>query len=613
MQKNEEINPITNGELPENFNPQAENLPEEVQGVTEVEELPSDEDFHGLSKAELINKLEEALKNEDLISHRNKVENIKEAFRALTKEEIEQKKKEFEETKEEPDEEFEYHNPLNEKFDELYKEFNSKRNEQKKKREKYLNDNLKQKKEILEALKTLPENTSNISVGFEKLQSLQGLWRSIGPVPAGTADSLWKNYQFYVSKFFEGVKISKELRELDFKKNQELKNELIEKAEKLSQEPSIKRSLEQLPALQEKWREIGPVPKEATDELWNRFKAAADKIYDRKKEYLEQVGEKRRENQVAKMSLSEQLEKIAEVHYPTHKDWQDANDRVNHLMEAWKKIGFTPKEDKETAWSRFKAARQQFYENKEAFYNKNREEQNKNLEEKIKLCEQAEALKDSTDWRNTSNTLKNLQVKWKAIGPVSRKHSDKIWKRFRTACDHFFNAKAQQEAATEQELQKNIDAREQFIKNIESLELSEDPKENVNKLKELQAEWNALGEVPTSRKEQINKAYQKAVEAKMGSIAGKSGDSGHLFSRMKHEQMLQTEEGKRQLISLKSGLRERIKKLQAEVNQLENNIGFFGRSKNAQAMVVDFQQKIDRTKEEIKKLTDQMKAIPEVK
>lgn len=598
----------TENNLPDELQPEqtdSENLEVEEEGIAE-------ENLEGLNKEELFNKLKDILSKEEASPYRNIVNQIKDQYRTLTKEEIEQKKQAHAESKEGEDDEFEYFNTLDDQFESLLKDYNQKRVDQKKKKEKVLNENLKQKKEILEALKALPESSSNISLGFEKLQSLQALWRSIGPVPASYNETLWKNYHFYVGKFFEGVKISNELRDLDQKKNLQLKVELCEKAEALASEPSVKKALDQLNVLQEKWREIGQAGKDNNDTIWERFKAAADKVYEKKKEYVEGVKQKQEQNLAAKTALCERLEKAAEETHDNHNAWQNAQKQVDEIWKEWQSIGYTPKEDNNKTWNRFKRARQKFNEAKDNFYKGARDEQNQNLELKKQLCVEAESLQESTDWGGTANKLKELQRKWKEIGAVSRKDSDKIWKRFRKACDAFFENKTKHFAEKDNQLNQNVAAKEAVIEKINNYSPSEDNKQNLEELKKLQEEWTSAGETPFKEKDRLNASYKKALDKAMNSIKEKTGD-GNLFNRLKYDQLKQTPQGQEQMKKERFALTDKIKKLQADVNLWENNLGFFARSKNADAMRQEFQAKIDKAKEEIKKLQQQVKQIPDLR
>lgn len=596
-----------NQEMESNLDP---SLSEQEQQEIAEQEIPQ-EDFSGYSKNDIVEKLAAIAASDDVDPYRNQVNQLRDLYKNLTREEIEQKKKEFESSKESAEEEFEYHNPLDEKFEKHLKDYNTKRADLKKKKEKQLNDNLKQKKEILESLKTLPENTTNISAGFEKLQSLQALWRSIGPVPAGLGEELYKSYQFYVGKFYEGVKLSNELKDLDRKKNLELKTELCEKAEKLADEPSVKKAMEQLAILQDQWRQIGAAGKDTNDAIWERFKAAVDKVYEKKRKLQEGMAVKQEENLQKKTALVEKLTPYTEKEYHSHKEWQDAVEQVDAIFEEWKKIGPVPPGNNDEVWKSFRGLRSQFMERKDKFYSKRKDEERDNLKLKEQLCVEAESLKDSNDWRFATDKLKNLQAKWKEVGPVPRKDADKIWKRFRAACDHFFNRKTSNFEEQKAKVSEGLKERDDFLESINATEASEDQNINTEQLKTWKEKWESMGELSREDKGKYSSMYKKATDAFMEKIKAKGGDP-RAFERMRYQQLATTDEGKDQIMRERSAINQKIKKIEAEVIAIENNMGFFGKSKNASAMLADFQKKIDDGKAEIAKLKEQLKVLPRI-
>lgn len=595
-----------------NENPEKDQLNESSdelnQSETVEQEIPQ-EDFSGFSKNEIIAKLEEIVSGQDLESYKQQVNQLRDLYRQLTREEMEKQKAEFE--PEDADDEFEYNDPLGEKFESLLKDYNQKRIDLKKKKEKQLNENLKQKKEILEALRTLPENTTNISVGFEKLQSLQSLWRSIGPVPPGMGDELYKSYQFYVSKFYEGVKLSNELKDLDRKKNLELKTELCEKAEKLADEPSVKKAMEQLSQLQEEWRQIGQTGKDTNDAIWERFKAAADKVYEKKRKLQEDLVKKQEENLEKKAALVEKLRPVVAQEHDNHKDWQHAVEQVEAIFEEWKKIGPVPASNNDEVWKTFRGLRNEFMEKKDKFYAVRKDEEKENLKKKVALCEQAEALKDSTDWKKATDKLKHLQAEWKEIGAVPRKDSDKIWKRFRAACDHFFNRKSQNYEEQKSKISEALKEREDFIASIQAAEPSEDQNQNAELLKGWKEKWEGFGELSREDRGKYSSMYKRALDSFMDKVKEKGGDP-KAFERMKYNQLMQTEEGQEQVRRERSAIQAKIKKIEGEVIAIENNMAFFGKSKNAETMLADFKKKIDDGRAEIQRLKEQLKVLPRI-
>lgn len=581
--------------------------------VEHHEEEHHDElDLSGLTKAELFHQLENSVKSEDLQAAASRVRQLREAYFELVKTETDAKRnhyleegglaEDFEMRKDE----------LDEKFDALCSQFNKKRSELKAQKEKQILENTATKKLIIQELKEVMKSEENISKAFQKFQALQSKWRSVGAVLPAEANSLWQNYQFCVSQFFDMMKISKDLRELDQKKNLELKTELCEKAEKLNEEHSLKKAIDGLKFLQDQWKEIGNAGKEHNDLVWERFKTAADKIYVRFKENSQKIKAKQQENLQAKTALCEQLEAELLIEKANFSEWQKATDRVNGIWNQWQKIGFTPKEDNNATWNRFKQSRQKFYNLKDAFFNGLREEQNKNLALKNALCEKAESLVESKDWNATTEAYKKIQAEWKTIGAVPRKVSDKVWNRFKKACDLFFENKSKNFAERDAAFMDNHRKKMEVIEKFKTLEISEDNKANLDAVKNLQQEFNAIGEVPYKQFESLQNAYRAAVGEYMNKIKEKKGGDERSFYQLKYEQMQQSAQGKDELMKERHHLQEKIRRIQADINQLENNLGFFGKSKNADAMKLEFEQKIERSKAEVLRLKAQLKMIPQI-
>lgn len=392
------------------------NQHEDLEQENEPDALHALEDFSSLSKEELLNRMEEAVSSVDLDQVKSKIQKLKDTFRELVREELEAKRRVWEEHKESDDDKFEpAADFVSDKFEDYLKKYNQKRTELRRSRDADQRKNFANKMALVDELKALAESSESMNKAFEKLQDLQLRYRKIGLVPQGNVEELRKVWQHHLDRFFDVVKISKELRELDFKKNQELKIELIAKAEALTGEPSVRRALDQLNQFQEQWREIGSASKELNDQLFDKFKLAADKTYVRKQAMLADNKLKQVENLASKVALCEKMELSAEQIFDSHKNWQDANNAVEVLFVDWRKIGHVPKEDEEKTWKRFKDARQNFFRNRESYYSKQREDFKENLVAKIALCEKAESLKENVDWKNTAIQFKRMQDDWKKL------------------------------------------------------------------------------------------------------------------------------------------------------------------------------------------------------
>ncbi|MBI3509978.1 MAG: DUF349 domain-containing protein [Bacteroidetes bacterium] len=574
------------------------------------DELQQAEDYSGLGKADLLKKMEELLAATDHDAVKLNADKVKELFQEMVKEETEAKHRAWLETKEDEDDKFEpATDPLVSKFDELIRKFNNRRIEIRKQKEAVQRKNLAAKLELVDELKALAETSESMHKAFDKLQLLQHRWRETGTVPQSNVEELRKNWQHHLDRFYDVVKISRELRELDHKKNHELKIEIISKAEALDKEASVKRALNQLHELHENWREIGPAAKELNDQLWEKFKSASDKVHARRDTLLLESKAKHEENLKTKISLCEKMDAEAEKNYSSHKEWSNANDKTDALFEEWRKIGHVPKEDEGKTWKRFKEARLKFFRNRENYYGKLREEFKVNLVKKTALCEKAEALKTSTDWKNTATQFKKLQDEWKNTGPVSRKVSEKIWQRFKSAADAFFEGRNKQFAEADAKFKENSVAREALIAEANAADLGADLVSAREVIVSFQKKWNELPPPARNDREHLEKEWKKATDKMIAQLKEKGGDES-ILKRIHYDQLKQTERGKEQMHRERMNIQDKIKRLQGEINTLETNLGFFGKSKGAQSLVADYQNKVDAAKAEIEKLKAQLKMIP---
>ncbi|MDQ3109044.1 MAG: DUF349 domain-containing protein [Bacteroidota bacterium] len=585
---------------------------EEQEQDNQHDELHQAEDFSGLGKEELVKRMEEAASNPDPDHVKGTVQKLKETFRELVREEMEAKRRTWEAGRETTDADDKFEPApdfVADKFEEYVKKYNQKRAEIRRVRDVEQRKNFANKMALVDELKALAESSESMNKAFEKLQALQNRYREIGPVPQANVEELRKTWQHHLDRFYDVVKISRELRELDFKKNQDLKVELIAKVDALKDEPSVRRALNQLHELHEQWREIGPAPKEVNDQLWDQFKVASDKTHVRKQALLDDNKVKQQENLQAKLALCEQMDADAEKTFDSHKGWQDANNAVEALFAEWRKIGHVPKEEEEKTWKRFKESRQKFFRNRETYYAQQREEFRKNLSDKVALCEKAEKLKDSTDWKGAAMQFKRMQDDWKKIGPVPRKVSEKTWLRFKAAADSFFENRNKQFAAADALLKENVTAREALIAEASTANLGEDLASARAALTELQKRWNEMKPAPRTDFERLESAWKKVQEQLFAQLKEKGGDENTL-QRIKYDQLKSTEKGRDQIYRERSNIQEKIKKLQAEITTIENNLGMFSKSKGAQSLVADYQSQVEKHKAEVDKLKAQLKQIP---
>lgn len=563
-----------------------------------------------LSKEEIILKLSELVVT-SAESARAEVDALKQAYYKIRRNEVEELKKTF---LTDEGEEKDFIAPADEtegKLKELLTTYKEKRAAEIAEDEKVKADNYTAKLRLIDKLKALTESQEDFNKLYNDFKEIQQQWKEIKAVPAEHVNELWKNYQMYSEKFYDIIKINNQFRDYDFKKNLEMKVALCETVEKLDTEPDVVSAFHQLQKLHQQWREIGPVAKELRDELWVRFKNASTVINKKHQEHFEKLKNKEQENLEAKTAICEEIEKIDFSLLKTFKDWEDKNKDVIKLQDKWKTIGFAPKKVNVKIFERFRAACDIYFNNKSEFYKSIKESMDKNLELKRALCEQAEALKDSTDWKDATDKLIALQKEWKTIGSVARKHSDIIWKRFITACDYFFEQKNKNVSSQKSVEQENLATKKTLVEKIKALDETVSNDEGISLLKEYMAEWNTIGHVPFKEKDKIYKEFHDAVDAQ--------------FDRMKLDRSERKMQSYRTSLNDMSegrskgklyGERERLmrlyERLKTELQTYENNIGFLSvSSKGGGGLVKEMNRKVEKLKEEMALTIKKIDAIDE--
>ena len=572
---------------------------DEEETEEDIEGLIKEESIGALNRSELVDRLQELIDKEDLQKIKSKVALIKVAFIDKTKKERQEKYSLFlqeggdkEAYKQEDDEQ-------DERFKATFALYREKKVNYLAQQEQLKQDNLNKKNEILEKLRELINSDETLKATYDNFKELQEQWKDIGMVPKSEVSNLWANYHFLVEKFFDKVKISKELKDLDLKKNLENKIELCEKAEELLLENSINKSFKSLQQYHQEWKEIGPVPQDKKDEIWDRFKATTDQINQRRREHYEKLHEELTGNYEAKIALCEKVEQVLTENVDSIKQWQKATDQVNELLKIWKSVGPAPRKVNDEVWERFKSSLDAFFQNKKEYFSKIKDQQINNYNLKLDLVNQAEAMQENTDWKQTTSRLIKLQEEWKKIGPVPKKHSDKIWKRFRAACDAFFNSKEQHFKGIHGTEKENLEAKKALINKIETFEYSGDKSENLNTLKEFQREWMKLGHVPFSEKDKVIAEYRKAVNEQMAKLNISSIEMSSMDFKEKVDGFKNKPEASRLIHKEISFLNGKITKMQEDINLWENNIGFLANSKNANLLKVEFEKKIEAAKKEL--------------
>lgn len=577
----------------------------------DTEEMKDIEGYNSLSEQELVAKAKEIVeKNEGLYAPlKNRLDAIKHCFyRSLRNRHEELKKKFIEEGGLDAD--FSYPaEPLEQELKSILSVYREKKNEEIQKIEKQKADNLVAKNKILDELKGLLENNEDYGKKVPAFQKLQQDWRSIGQVPASEVNTLWKNYQYYVETFYDNLKINNELREYDFKKNLEQKTELCEMAEALASETDVVGAFKKLQTLHEKWREIGPVSKENRESIWERFKAASTVVNKKHHDFFDELRESENENLVKKTAICEKIESVDIEKISSYKDWQDNTETILALQEDWRKIGFAPRKDNVAIYERFRSACDRFFNAKNEFYKETKERMSENLAKKIKFCEKAEALKDSEDWKSTSDKLIQLQKDWKTIGAVPKKYSDSVWKRFVAACDYFFDRKNEQMKNQKSDQEVNMEKKLQIIEKIKALQIGEDHEASFNALKALIAEWNEVGFVPFKEKDKVYKAYKQAIDEQFDKLNLDQASRRLDVFKTNLEDM--SGKGQQKLLSERKRLLRQYDALSSEITTSENNIGFFGNSKGADALRMEIERKIEKLKQEKNLILEKIKLLEE--
>ncbi len=587
--------------------------PDVLEDENELEEEESETDGNAgiihLNRQELVELLEDAVKQDDINAIRKKIALIKVTFLKLNKEEQHKKYEEYLASGQEKADFESTEDELEKRFNEAFTVYRDKRQVYLENQEELKHKNFEAKKIILEELKVLIDSEESLKKTYDEFKLLQDKWKEIGMVPKNEVNNLWQSYHFLVEKFFDKVKINKELRDLDLRKNLESKIELCEKTEELLLESSILKSFKQLQKYHQLWKETGPVPQDKKDEIWERFKNATDKINQRRREHYEKLQEVHESNLSAKNALSEKAEEILHIENNSIKDWQHSTEQITELLKVWKTIGPAPRKQNDEIWERFKSTLNAFFNGKKEYFQKIKDEQMHNYNLKLDLCVQAEALKTSNDWRKTTQELIRLQNDWRNIGPVPRKLSDKIWKRFRGACDEFFSSKSEYFTNIGKNENDNKQLKEDLIKKVEAFEFGEDKTANLEILKGFQREWTVIGHVPIKDKERIQNEFRTVINKQLDKLKISKTEIQNINYRSRIEGMKETENPERLMSGERSQLMIRKKKIEEEIKLWENNIGFFSNSKKSSQLKEEFERKIESAKEEVTALNDKIKLL----
>ena len=583
-------------------------VPETVEAVVVEETVETAVNWSEKNLAELVKAFEELVQNEERMKMSKEAEAIKSAFyKRLIKDkaeagivtaELPETPVESEEAVEVVAEDTVSDNPFAEiekGFKNLYNTYRKERAEYNRRLEKEREDNLAQKEAVIEDLKALLEKQEDVNATFPEFREIQNRWRAIGPVPAQSYRNVNETYQLYVEQFYDMVKINRELRDLDFKKNLEAKEQFCQFAEQLAENPNVIEAFKELQKLHEQWKEFGPVAKEFRDSIWDRFKAATSVINKKYQAFFEGMKEQQAENLEKKTVLCEKVEEIADREVANSNEWNAFSKEIEDIQKEWKTIGFASKKDNQKIYDRFRAACDKFYGRKREFYNEYKDSINTNLEKKISLCEAAEALKSSTEWKKATDQFINLQKQWKEIGAVPRKKSEQLWKRFRAACDEFF-AERDKNAKPENDFYGNLKAKQRLVEEIRNYVSTGDETADREAMQEFQQRWQEIGFVPFKEKDNIANAYKEALQASFPNTGRGANRRGR---------------GAKPQLSEKDRLIQKYNKLEQDIVTYENNIGFFSMSKNSEPLIKQMNERIAQAKEELNALAEQIRTLNE--
>ena len=554
---------------------------------------------------EVVQRLKEINEKNDL-TDKQEIDSLKQTFYKLQKAKSEAARKAFIDEGGKAEDFTPETEPAEEEFKAVMNAIKEKRNALAAAQEQEKEENQTKKLGILERMKFLTESQEDTNKIYDEFKKLQQEWNEIGQTPVAKVNELWKTYQLYTEKFYDMVKLNNEFREYDFKKNLEQKTRLCEAAEKLAEEPDVISAFHQLQKLHQEFRAIGPVAKDLREEIWSRFKAASTVVNKRHQQHFEELKEKEQNNLDQKTVICEIVEGMEYDTFTTFADWEDKTNEILALQAKWKTIGYAPQKMNVKIFERFRAACDEFFRRKAAFFKSVKKTMAANLEKKKAFCEKAEALKESTDWKETAEILTKLQKEWKNIGPVAKKHSDAVWKRFIGACDYFFERKNKATSSQRSEEVENLSKKEDIIKRMAALETAGTADDaTAEQVRALMKEWNAIGFVPFKEKDRLYKEFHalvdklfdrlhlSATEKRLSSVRTNGNKEGNLYRD--RERLVRTYEG-----------------LKNDIQTYENNLGFLNSSsKKGNTLVADITRKIERLKKDMELVLKKIKDIDE--
>ncbi len=584
--------------------PVVEETPAPVAEQAPAEEVKDTKlDLAGKTKGELVDMMRE-LATRPIEEVKDEVQAIKAAFFALRREEVAKEKEAFLANGNE-DGDFTAKEDTDENnLKELLNVLKERRTEFNAAQEANREANLEKKRQIIKLINEIANDPDNINRQFNRVKQLQQDFKDAGEVPASADTEVWKEFQRSTERFYDVLKMNKELRDYDFKKNLELKQQLCEDAEALDEEPDVVSAFRKLQEMHNEWREIGPVAKELREELWARFKAASSAINKKYQTFFEDRKSKEKENADAKTALCEKIEAIETDNLKTYTQWDEVTKQIIALQEDWKKLGFASRKANAALFARFRKSCDDFFGKKAEFFKSMKEELSANLAKKIELCERAESLMDSTEWKETTDKFIEMQKEWKAIGPVVKKYSDSVWKRFIAACDHFFEQKKKQNVNVHAVEHDNLKAKKEVIATLKAT-IEEAGEEAAQTVRDLMDRWQSIGHVPFKDKDKIYAQYRELIDKAFETLnmrgSRPSGDGGSRGPR---------QGGNDRGLSERDRLVRTYEQRMSELKTFENNMGFLtANTKSGNSLVQEMERRIARLKEEIAELEQKIKDL----
>ena len=568
-------------------------------------------DYEKLSLEELVDELATLVGHEKALVFKNQIEDVKKVFLNQFHQLLEEKRAAFF-AENETSTEFEYYSPIKVKFDQLLDTFRNKRNTNFKNIENQLKNNLTEKTALIEELKALiASNDSNISEMFKKFNDIRERWKNSGAIPKDKYNLVWNNFHFHVDRFYEIVHLDREIRDADFKNNLEQKLEIIAKAKILVEQPDVTKSFRELQLLHRVWKEeIGPVDKENREKIWQEFSEITKILHDKREALASQFKEKEQENLTRKNEIIAEVIALSTEKFTNHGEWQNQIVKLEALRDAFFKAGRVPAEATEVTWSNFKNAVRAFNATKNSFYKDIKNEQNRNLELKLALIEKAKANIDTEDFDATTPIMKQIQEEWKKIGHVPRKLSDEIWETFKKTCNAYFDRLHE---SRKEEIGVEVEAfekKKEYLEIVRAFELVGEHKTDLDAIKAHIAAWKEFGKVPQNRRH-IEGKFNKILDALFEKLSLSKKDSEMMKFSNRLEQLSEGND-QRAIANEQIFIKRKIDELNHEINQLENNIGFFSNSKGNNPFIKEVQKNIEKHKEELQTWKDKLKKLSSI-